>query len=507
MEESTSASFFGRSKLLSWGVVISLFISGIGLRMINVTNPPLDFHAWRQLRAATIARGFFYQWSPEADPQLRDQAIELASHFEILEPRIFERIVALTYLLIGQEILWVARLYAILFWAIGGVGVYLLAKQMTSIDGAVVALAAYLFIPYGVVASRSFQPDPLMVMWVIWSAYAIYRWSETRTWRWAIFAGFCSGMAILIKVFAVYPVVMAVMWVLLSTEPLRKTIKDAQAWVVAALMVIIPAMYYILQVGNLAGGYLSSWVGAFSNLLFQPWFYIRWLNFLHSLFDLTLVLTGLVAVFLLPKRARALMIGLWMGYFLIGLSVPSLIITHDYYNLVIIPIIALSLAPIGHLFLNKLIIQPKIWQILFVSIAVVGLTLAGWLKRNDFVSQDYHEEIKGWIKIGRELPKDGSIIGISQDYDTRLQYYSWRFISPWPTAIDQQMNVLAGGNSNMSDPVWKQIFIDKTKGYRYFLVTNFAELDQQPVLKEILSGYRYKDEPGYRLYDLQQEQP
>ncbi len=314
-------------------------------------------------------------------------------------------------------------------------------------------------------------------------------------------------MAILIKVFAVYPVVMAALWVVLSTEPVRKTIKDAQAWTVAALMAIIPSIYYILQVGDFAGGYLSSWVAAFSGLLIQPRFYIRWLIFLHSLFDLTLVLAGLMAVFLLPKRGRALMIGLWMGYFLIGLSVPSLIITHDYYNLVLIPILALSLAPIGHLFLNKLIIQPKTWQVLFVCFAVAGLALVGWLKRNDFVSQDYHEEIKGWIKIGRELPKDGPIIGITQDYNTRLQYYGWRFISAWPSAIDQQMNVLAGGNTDMTDPVWRQIFFDKTKGYRYFLVTNFAELDQQPVLKEILSKYPYRDEPGYRLYDLKQKQP
>ena len=507
MEESTTFSFFGRSRLLTWGVVIALFVSGIGLRMINLTNPPLDFHAWRQLRAATIARGFFYQWSPRADPQLRDQAVELASHFEILEPRIFERIVAFTYVLIGQEVLWAARLYAILFWGVGGVGVYLLAKQMTSIDGAIVALAAYLFVPYGVVASRSFQPDPFMVVWVIWSAYAIYRWSEVHIWKWAILAGFCSGMAILIKVFAVYPVSMAVLLIVLTTEPIRKIIKDAQAWTVAALMVIIPAMYYILQVGNLAGGYLSGWVVAFSNLLIQPRFYVRWLVFLHSLLDLTLILAGLLAVFLLPKRGRALMIGLWMGYFLIGLSVPSLIITHDYYNLVLIPILALSLAPLGQLFLNKLIVQPKIWQVLCVCIAVAGLVFIGWLKRNEFVSQDYHEEIKGWVKIGRELPKDGSIIGISQDYNTRLEYYGWRFISPWPTAIDQQMNVLAGGNSDMMDPVWKQIFLDKTKGYTYFLVTNFDELEQQPVLKEILSEYTYQDESGYRLYNLKQKQP
>jgi hypothetical protein len=192
---------------------------------------------------------------------------------------------------------------------------------------------------------------------------------------------------------------------------------------------------------------------------------------------------------------------------LIGMSVPSLIITHDYYNLSIIPIMALSLAPLGQLFLGKLTQQPKAWQIIFVGMAIFALGLAGWLKRNDLVSQDYHEEVKGWIKIGRELPKDGSIIGITQDYNTRLEYYGWRFIGTWPSAIDQEMNVLSGGNTDMTDPVWRQVFVEKTQGYRYFLITNVDELEQQPILKEILSKYPYVDGGGYLLYDLRQKLP
>ncbi len=44
-------------------------------------------------------------------------------------------------------------------------------------------------------------------------------------------------------------------------------------------------------------------------------------------------------------------------------------------------------------------------------------------------------------------------------------------------------------------------------GRTSFLVTNLAEFEQQPVLKEILSEYSYKDESAYRLYDLKQKQP
>jgi hypothetical protein len=39
---------------------IILIAAGFGLRMIDLTNPPLDFHPSRQLFSYTIARGLFY---------------------------------------------------------------------------------------------------------------------------------------------------------------------------------------------------------------------------------------------------------------------------------------------------------------------------------------------------------------------------------------------------------------------------------------------------------------
>jgi hypothetical protein len=507
VEKSHPQSFIGRSRFATWVVVVGLFSAGIGLRLVNLTNPPLDFHAWRQLRAATIARGFYYQWFAKVDPQLKPLAIDLGSRFETLEPRLFESLVAATYVLIKKEVLWVARLYTILFWMIGGLGVHLLAKRMTSLDGAVVALAAYLFMPYGVSASRSFQPDPIMVIWVIWAAYAFYRWSEVKTWKWAVLAGILGGIAVLIKVFAVFPVSVVAVLVVLSNWSIKDAWKKPQIWLAAALMVTIPALYYLMQVGNLASGYVGDWVTAFRGLLIQPSFYVRWLNFLHRLVDLSLVFLGLISILLLPRRGVLVMLGLWFGFLLLGMSVPSLIITHDYYNLLIIPLVALSLAPVGHLLLGKIAQQPKSWQVVFIVLAVLALGMAGWLKRNEFVSQDYHQEVLGWIKIGKDLPTDGAIIGITQDYGTRLQYYGWRFISPWPSATDQQMNVLAGGNANMNDPIWEEIFYEKTQGYAYFLVTNFDELERQPVLERILSNYSFFDEGGYRLYDLREQKP
>src|SRR5512135_3333871 len=145
-QTSAQPSFFGRSRLVLILTLVILFAGGLALRLTNLTAPPFDVHAWRQLRSASIARGMFYNLDPAANPDQRGQANYLSVVYGALEPPIFERLVAQTYLLLGQELLWVARLYSILFWLGTCLQVFFIARQITNTDGAVVALAFTLFL-------------------------------------------------------------------------------------------------------------------------------------------------------------------------------------------------------------------------------------------------------------------------------------------------------------------------------------------------------------------------
>jgi len=495
-------SFFGQSRILLILAVLLVFGLGIGVRLINLTNPPLDFHAWRQLHSASIARGYYYRMLPAADPVLRQKAIAIGNSAGFMEPTVNESIVAITYRLVGHEYLWIARLYAILYWVIGGIGLFLLARRITSVDGALLTEAVYMLVPFGIYASRSFQPDPLMVMWIIWAAYALYRWSETQTMKWAILAGLFSGIAVFIKVFAVFPIAAIALLLTLYTWPLRKAIKQPQVWVAAGIMVFIPAIYYILIMGSQGPSYISGWMLGFSGLLTKGWFYKRWLDMLDNLIDLVLVLAAIAAMLVLPGRGRILLVGMWLGYLCIGLSVPSLIITHNYYNLYAVPLTALSLAPLGQLFMAKLAKQGILWKGIFFGVAAVGLFFSVWNTRIELLRVNYREEILGWIKMGEELPQGARIIGITHDYNQRLAYYGWTLVQSWPLIADQEMMVLAGGNMDVNDPYWDTYFQSRIANADYFLVTDMAELDSQPRLKADLSRYPYTQGEGYILYDL-----
>src|SRR3989304_5705618 len=211
-----------------------LILLGFSLRMVDLTDPPLDFHPTRQFRGAVVARSIYYELAPSNDPYIQQQAVSLRNSVSDLEPPILETIVALAYLVTGGEQLWGARIITSLFWVLAAVPLYALARRFTSPAAPLLCVAYYLFLPFGVLASRSFQPDPFLVAWVILAMYATYRWAETRLWTWALLAATSGGLAILIKAFAAYFVLGILAGVVLFALGLRRALRDRQVWAMAA---------------------------------------------------------------------------------------------------------------------------------------------------------------------------------------------------------------------------------------------------------------------------------
>ena len=220
----------GRASYFLRGTLALVFLLGFGIRLYGLKNPPLDFNAVVQLRSALIARGIYYRLDTSADPVLRQQAIGLGT-LDPLEPSILESIVGFTDWVVGAENLWVSRIYTALFWVVGGIALFALARRMASFSASLLGVAFYLFLPFGVVASRSFQPDPGMVMWILLSAYAFYRWSEAldgprrQAWTWCLLAGVLGGIAILVKVVAGFFIMGMLAGVVLYRVGLRRLFK------------------------------------------------------------------------------------------------------------------------------------------------------------------------------------------------------------------------------------------------------------------------------------------
>ncbi|NIM93313.1 MAG: hypothetical protein GTO18_06340 [Anaerolineales bacterium] len=496
-------SNFIRSKWLIVLALLIIFSVGFAIRLYDLTDPPLDFHETRQLGSAVIARGMYYQMLDAAPEEQRDMAINLWHEAPVYEPQLLERLVATTYLIVGAEHLWISRIFTSFFWLVGAVGIFILASIMTSVGGGLVAAAIFAILPYGIIASRSFQPDPVMVTAVIFAVLALYLWSEKPTWRRAVLAGLLCGLAVLLKAVAIFPVVGAFLGLIVSSRDLKKTLLNPQTWIIG-LLAVAPAMIWnTLLITERASGLFGFWVLSFRDLIFDPSFYIRWVGEINYVVGFEVFVLSLIGILLMKQgRAKGLMFGTLFGYLIYGLALPYQIMTHDYYHLMLIAIVALGISCVAALIINQLRKGQRIWQYaaLLICVAAVGSLL--WSARVDLAREDYRSEVAGWKNLGEELPSDGSIIALTHGYGFRLQYYGWKDIEVWPYRADMTVWELSG--SDVYD--FEEEFRTRTLGMDYFLITHFAELESQPQLKEYLyqNFHIHQEGDGYILFDLRE---
>src|SRR5512138_779538 len=276
--------------------LVLIFCAAFAIRLYDLTDLPLDFHPTRQLLSAIKARGIYYQTQPDGIPTWKlEAAIKMAKLKADVEPVVLEQLVAFTYRFTGEQ-LWVARIYSSLFWLIGGIFLFRLAREFVSFEGALVSTTYYLIFPYAIIGSRSFQPDPVMVMLLLAFWWRFAKWSnlpENRassplleehsslrsaragvSWTNAILAGLLGGLAIFIKFSAAFFVIGGALGLALACFTLRDLLRNVQVWVLAVLGAVPAAAYLVYGIfirGDLASQFKGRFVPA---LLLNPYNYL-----------------------------------------------------------------------------------------------------------------------------------------------------------------------------------------------------------------------------------------
>ena len=496
MNETTS--FFSTKSLRTIALLV-IFSFSIAIRLYDLTDLPLDFHSTRQLLSLLKARGMYYETRMDVLPEERAFAVQQWELRASVEPEFFERIVAWTYQFTGEQI-WVARLYSSAFWVIGGIFLFLLARRLTSEDGAIAATAVYLLLPYAIIASRSFQPDPLMTMLIVLFLWAVWEWSSTSKWFFAILAGLFGGLAIFVKFPAAFFVVGGGLGAVLSHRSMREALKNPQIYVMA-LLGVLPGVGYLIY-GIFVAGYLGQqFSGRFIPALFlSPSYYVGWLNMLNLVAGGMVLMLALLGIFFYDEKKRRFLLGLWAGYALFGFYFNFHISTHDYYSLPLIPILALSIAPLADSLLSKLaqLTQTKLLRFSSFLFLLIGLIASLWNTRNQLNAVDYRPQVAMWAEI-HSLTADYNLGGLTQDYGARMAYWGWQNLTSWPSYGDLLYGRERGSAEKDFEEQWNELMPKK----ELFLVTDFKDLDLQPFLKAKLSTYPiFAEGEGYIIYDL-----
>src|SRR6266498_3045935 len=335
--------------------LVLIFGIALAIRLYDLTDLPLDFHPTRQLLSAIKARGLYYETQPDGVSTWElETAIRQAKLKADVEPVVFERLVAFTYRFTGER-LWIARIYSSLFWLIGGIFLFMLVHNLVSFEGALFSTVYYLFFPYAIIASRSFQPDPLMVMLILAFWWMFSRWMQSPSWLNALLAGLFGGLAIFIKFSAAFFVIGGAFGLALSHYSWRELLRNFQVWVIALLGALPAAAYLVYGIfirGDLGKEFSGRFIPA---LLLNPYNYLEWETEASLAAGGIFIMLGLLGFFLAKdQRVRSFLYSLWGAYILYGLFFDYHIATHSYYHLPFIPIVAVSLAPFGDWFCARL---------------------------------------------------------------------------------------------------------------------------------------------------------
>ncbi|MCK6581560.1 MAG: glycosyltransferase family 39 protein [Anaerolineales bacterium] len=493
----------------SWSFLFILLLALGGLlRLLDLTDPPLDFQPSRQLRNSLVAREIYYNALPSSTEEQRSLAASFANSVGKYEPPVIETIVAYSYFLSGGENIAVARVWLTFFWLAAGLALFDLMRRVVSPWAALIAMAYYFVLPFSVQSSRSFQPDPLMTSAFVIGIYFLYRWSEDHspllsgerlgarsTWKWAIRAAVFLGLAAFVKVVIAFMVGAAAIALVLFT--LGKDFwKSKQVWAMAGIMVVPSLLYYVFLNQGRSTEYFFAWTVALVDLITSTDFYTKWLAFLGTLFGLTILFLGIAGALIAPSRMRWLLVSLWIGYLLYGLTLPFQMYTHSYYHVQLIPVIALGLAVALNPLTEYVTGISGVGRAGFIALVIAVIGYQAYAARSVLAAEDFHHEPAFWNQVGGAFPADAKVIALTQDYGYRLMMYGWRKVDLWPLATE-----LSAERNPDKDTAAQ--FDELTAGKDYFLVTAFGQLDKQPGMKNILDTYPIAVQgDGYILYDL-----
>jgi 4-amino-4-deoxy-L-arabinose transferase-like glycosyltransferase len=480
-------------------LIVVIFILGTGIRLYDVTDEPLEFHPARQLRSAIIARSIYYKNNPDIPREKILFAVSEANQRGLIEPPIMENLSVIAYRLMGEEEIWVGRLFSIAFWLLGGWALYALSKEFGSLTGSIVSLSLYFLLPFSILATRVLMPDPMMVAFTVISIYCLYTWEKKRTYPWAVLTGLVSGFTIFSKSVAGLILIVPFAVFILKAEGLKSALKNLQVWVILLLSALPIAgfTYYGFAIdGRMAGQFTGRF---YPNLYTSPSLYANWLANIADNFSLIALILGMVGLALVAdKKLRWLLAGWWGGYFLYGLVFPHHISTHSYYHLPLVPILALSLAPLASRIADLLNHTPQKtfnWAVVILAyVAFISFNI--WSVWDELGSVDYRLSRERLEHIGEVIAATSqtSTLALTDDYEASLRFYGFLSSRHWPSR----------GEMETIQASFEELWDRKTLGVHFFVVLDLAEFDKQSELKErLLERYPiYEQGEGYILFDM-----
>ncbi len=460
-------------------LLIIIFILGFAVRLYRFNGPIADWHSWRQADTSSVSRNFVNQGFDLLHPRFDDisnvptNKYDNPNGYRFVEFPIFNVFQAVGFKYIGILNLeeW-GRLVSIVGSLFSAFFIFKIINKRYGFTAGFWASFFFLFIPFNIYYSRTILPDPLMVTASLGSIFFFYSWTlhkKTKLFdKYLILALIFSICALLLKPYAIF--FMLPIFYLGYEKYGKKLFSNKTIWgfVILSIVPLFLWRYWMLQYPE--GIPQSNWLFNGNHIRFRPSFFY-WIVY-ERFSKLILGFFGLpIFVFSLIKNVNkdllfALSFGLSSVLYVTTLATGN--VTHDYYQILIIPSIAIMLGLGAKNLLSFARINKYISFVILIVLISLSFVISGKYVKDYFNINDI-AIVHAGEAVDRLTPKDAKVIA-NYNGDTSFLYQTKR--KGWASFEKSVPELMQMGASYLIlvNPTSKDLEIGKT--YKIIAVNN-----------------------------------
>lgn len=458
-----------------------VFIFGFLVRLYKINNPIADWHSWRQADTASVTRTYIERGINLLYPKYQDiSSIQTGIYnprgYRFVEFPIYNALNALIsekFTLFSFEV-W-GRLLSISFSMLSALILFLLGKKYMGFWGGLLSSFFFLFIPFNIYFSRVILPEPMAVFFGLLGLWLFVGYIDSESRISLILSGLAFTLSLLLKPFTIFYLFPC------AYLTVKKYGRDAifkKAGVLIPLLVFldlvfIPFLVWRIWINQYPAGIPHfEWAFNGDKIRFRLSFW-QWM-FGERLGRLILGGWGLIPFgFGVAKRPKTgwfnQFFGLGMFFYIVIVATAS--VRHDYYQILIIPAVALLLAQ-GVTAMWQVKEFNKVIARGLVIFSIFMMIIMGVSQVKEFYKINHPEIIEAGAAVDRIAPKDALVIA-PYNGDTAFLYQTKRW--GWPVVETTIEETVKNGASffvtvNWNDPDTKYVeenykIVAKTEKY------------------------------------------
>jgi hypothetical protein len=423
-------------------ILLFILLGALWVRFYHFGYPVADWHSWRQVDTSAVSRYFVQHGFDVLRPKFEDLSIAVSltdnpQGYRFVEFPIYNVLQAGFFKIFGHYNLeqWgrlvtiYASLFSILF-------IYLLCKKYLSERVGLIAAAFFAFVPYSIYYSRTILPDESMVTATLAGTYFLSNWIDKP--KFSIFnfqfllSAIFIAIALLLKPYALF---FTLPIVYLAWNKFRfNAFKKWQLWLFLIITVLPLGLWrmWMDQKEFLPGIAHNDWLFNSDFIRFKGAFF-QWL-FAERISKLILGYWGLPFVVLGIIKKINKKENWFFFYFIVSSLVYMTVmatgnVKHDYYQILIIPTLAIFFAKGFDFVLEKMELFNRFVSYFVIILCSVFMIAFGWYIIRDYYNIQHQNMLYAAKAVDELTPKNAKVIA-PYGADTTFLYYTNR--QGWP---------------------------------------------------------------------------